>query len=74
MNYREELQLQINEAWQALKRCGWDCAARSVETSAASAGDDLVALMAAADHAAWHLQQLEAEGLRQANQYDRDCY
>ena len=58
MNYRDELQLQINEAWQALTQCGLNSAARSVEASAISAGNDVVALMAAADHAAWHLQQL----------------
>jgi hypothetical protein len=74
MNYQDELQLQINEVWHALNRCGWLAAARSVEAAANAAGSDVVALMAAHDHACWHMQQLENAGLQTVNQYDRDCY
>jgi hypothetical protein len=74
MNYRDEIQQHINEVWQALTRAGWLAAASSVDAAAASAGDDLTALMAAHDHACWHLQQLESAALASINQYDRDCY
>lgn len=74
MNYRDELQLQINQIWQSLNRCGWHRAAASVESAANSAGEDLVQLMAAHDHACWHMQQLEDAGLAAINQYDQDCY
>ena len=74
MNYQDQLQLEINEIWQALNRAGWDSAATSVEALAADAGNCLVKLMAAHDHACWHMQQLESAGLAAINQYDRDCY
>jgi hypothetical protein len=73
MNYADELQLQINEIHRALVRVGWLAAARSVEAAAVSAAG-IPGLLAAHDHACWHMQQLENQGLRQANQYDRDCY
>lgn len=73
MNHREDLQLEINTIWQSLDRAGWAAAARSVAAAADSAGDDLIALFAAADHARWHLQQLENAGRQAMNQYDRDC-
>ncbi len=74
MNYQDQLQLEINEIWQALSRAGWHAAATSVERSTTDAGACLMKLMAAHDHACWHMQQLENAGLVVINQYDRDCF
>lgn len=74
MNYIDEIQLQINEVHQRLLEAGWLAAARSVEAAAEDAGQDVTKLMAAADHACWHLEQLDKLALRKLNQYDRDCY
>jgi len=61
MNYIDELYLRINQAYQALESAGELKAADSVEAAAADAGTDVTKLMAVADYAAWHLDQLQAQ-------------
>ncbi len=61
MNYIDELYLRINQAYEALESAGELKAADSVEAAAADAGNDVTKLMAAADYAAWHLDQLQAK-------------
>ena len=61
MNYIDELYLRINQAYSTLESAGDLKAADSVQAAAADAGSDVTKLMAAADYAAWHLKQLQAQ-------------
>lgn len=58
MNYKDELMLQINEIWQELNKVGLTTSANSVAAAADSA-TTVTELMAAADYAMWHFQQID---------------